>query len=301
MEVWIPITLMAATAQTVRFMLQKHLKSTSLSTAGATLSRFWYSAPLVALIMISYASVSGQAFPTLGGRFWIFALVGGMAQILATLCVVELFSHRNFAVGITFKKTEALQTGILGYLLLGEGVSRSGIVAILVGFLGVIILSDSPERASASFRKSLFNRAAGLGMLSGILFAVSAVGYRGASLSLASGDVFLRAGTTLAIVTASQTAAMTGWLAWRDRDQIGAVIRAWRVASLVGLTSMVGSFGWFIAFTLQNAAYVKTLGQVELILSLAASVYFFREKVTARELSGMAILVMSILILVAFN
>lgn len=300
MDSWIPITVAAAAAQTLRFMLQKHLSSTHLSTAGATFSRFVYSAPLVALLVWAYARASGQNLPDPDARFWGFALAGGLAQILATLCVVELFSQRNFAVGITFKNTEALQTGILGFVLLGEGLSRSGLAALLLGFFGVVVLSDPPTRRAARKWTDVFNRAAGLGLLSGVLFGVSAVGYRGASLALPAGDVALRAGFTLALVTASQTLAMGLWLLWRDRRQLIEVAIAWRVAGLVGITSMIGSFCWFTAFTLQNAAYVKTLGQIELIFSLAASVLFFREKITARELSGIAILVASILLLVLF-
>ncbi len=53
---------------------------------------------------------------------------------------------------------------------------------------------------------------------------------------------------------------------------------------------MIGSFCWFTAFTLQNAAYVNALGQIELIFSLAASALFFRERIAARELAGMALL-----------
>ena len=71
-----------------------------------------------------------------------------------------------------------------------------------------------------------------------------------------------------------------------------------RVAVWVGLTSMGGSFCWFLAFTLQNAAYVKALGQVELLLSLLASLGFFKEDVTRREIIGMALLVLSILALI---
>ena len=64
------------------------------------------------------------------------------------------------------------------------------------------------------------------------------------------------------------------------------------------LTSLGGSFCWFIAFTLQNAAYVKALGQVELLLSIAATTLFFHEKISPREWAGMAVLVGSILMLV---
>lgn len=299
MDAWIPITIAAAAAQTLRFMLQKHLKSTALTTTGATFARFVYSAPLVALLVLLYAQVSAQSLPVMPGAFWAYALIGGLTQILATMCVVALFAERNFAVGITFKKTEVIQTAIVSYLVLGEGVSRAGLLAVVLGFVGVVILSDAPGGVGRIWTR-LMNRAAGLGLLSGVFFAISAVGYRGASTSLASGDVALRAGFTLAVVTASQTLAMLTWLVWRDRAQIIAVARAWRIAGLVGLASMVGSFCWFAAFTLKNAAYVNTLGQVELIFSIAASVLFFREKISGRELLGMTILMASILLLVLF-
>lgn len=280
-------------------MLQKHLKSTKLSTAGATFSRFLYSAPLVALLLAVYIKVSGTELPEPDLRFWLFALSGGLAQILATMCVVALFAHRSFAVGITFKKTEVLQTALLGFVVLGEGISAWGLGAILVGFIGVILLSDNQAEGRTGLKARLLNRAAGLGLLSGVLFAISATGYRGASLSLGL-DVpfFARACFTLAIVTASQTGAMALWLLIREPGEIQRVVANWRVAGLVGVTSMIGSLGWFTAFTLQNAAYVKALGQIELLFSFLASTLFFREKTTSRELVAMLFLTGSILLLV---
>lgn len=299
MDAWIPITIMAALAQTVRFMAQKQLKSAGLSTGGATFARFVYSAPLVAVLILIYAGASGQALPSPDGRFWAFALAGGLSQILATMCVVAIFSHRNFAVGITFKKTEVVMTALVSFLILGEGVGLAGGIAIGMGLLGVLLLSDPPG-GEGGFAQRILNRAAGLGLLSGVLFAVSAVGYRGASLALESGDIVLRAGLTLALVTASQTLAMAAWLAWRERGQIRKVLRAWRVAGVAGLTSMIGSFCWFTAFTLQNVAYVKALGQIELIFSIAASALFFRERISGREYGGIALLSVGILVLILF-
>ncbi len=299
MEAWILIALAAATAQTVRFMLQKHLKSTRLSTSGATFARFLYSAPLAAVLIVTYARLSGQGLPQASARFWWFALAGGLSQILATLCVVALFSERNFAVGITFKKTEVLQSALVGLVVLGDRVTLGGAVAIAIGFGAVLLLSDPPRGSFTGPRwRRFFNRAAGLGLLSGVLFGFSAVGYRGASLGLEGGNVALRAGFTLAVVSASQSLAMGLWLLLRDRAEIVAVLAAWRVAALVGLTSMIGSFLWFTAFTLQNAAYVKAVGQIELVLSVLASVLFFHEKISARELGGIALLLVSILVLV---
>ena len=128
MSLWIPVTLAAASFQTVRFMLQKSLSTVKLSAAGATFARFAYSAPLAVLALVLVLTTSDFTLPALSPRFWMFVVIGGTTQILATICVVALFKQRNFAVGITFKKTEVIQTAIVGLLLLGEGVSTGALV-----------------------------------------------------------------------------------------------------------------------------------------------------------------------------
>jgi drug/metabolite transporter (DMT)-like permease len=297
MDAWIFLSLGAALAQTVRFMLQKQLRSTRLSTGGATFARFVYSAPLVALAAFAYSRGTGQAIPEVSARFWLFALSGGAAQIVATMCVVALFAHRNFAVGTTFKNTEVLMSVGVGFVLLGEFVTGPGLAAIVLGLFGVIFLSDPPTAQGRGLSR-LFNRAAGLGLASGVLFSISAVGYRGAALALDSGDAFQRAVVTLACVTGSQLIAQGIWLLWREPGEVARVLRAWRVAGLVGLASMAGSLCWFTAFALQNVAYVKAVGQVELAFSLVIGWLVFGEKISRREWQGMIFLAGSVLLLI---
>ncbi|MEW9919420.1 EamA family transporter [Marimonas sp. MJW-29] len=296
-ELWIIVTIAAAAFQTVRFMLQKHLATATLSAGGATFSRFLYSLPFILILVALYVGSVGAGLPVLGPGFWGFGLLGASAQILATVCVVLLFKQRNFAVGITFKKTEVIQTVLVGWVLLGEGVSGLGFAAIGLGIVGLLLLSGGPE--TKGFRLAdMTNRAAGLGIASGILFAFSAVSYRGATFAVLTDDPLMRAGVTLAAVVTMQMAIMLVWLRWREPGEIGRVWGARRVAIWIGLTSMGGSLCWFTAFALQNAAYVKALGQVELVLSVMASTLFFRERISAREWAGMAVLVGSILMLV---
>ena len=297
MSLWIPVTIAAAFFQTLRFMLQKHLSRVDLSPAGATFARFFYSAPLVAVLLAVYLNATEQALPSLSLAFWIYGAAGGAAQIFATVCVVMLFKQRNFAVGITFKKTEVIQTVLVGLVILGEGVSIWGFAAILIGLIGVLLLSDPPGGDGVWLRR-VANRAAGIGLVSGVFFAISGVCYRGASLEIASADPLLRAGVTLSAVTAMQMVAMAVWLRLREVGEITAVWRVRKVAGWIGLTSMAGSMCWFTAFTLQTTAYVNALGQVELIFSLIASTLFFREVVSRREIFGIAILGISILMLI---
>ncbi|MFL4470613.1 EamA family transporter [Tateyamaria armeniaca] len=298
MTLWIPITLAAAFFQTLRFMLQRQLSLGTLSAGGATLARFFYSAPLVAVLIVIYMQVTGQNWPQFSATFWIYGAAGGLAQILATVATVMLFQARNFAVGITFKKTEVMQAVLVGWVVLGDTVSGWGFAAIGLGLVGVLLLSAPPELVRFGWR-DMANRAVGLGLASGLLFAVSGVCYRGASLSLGLDDPLARAGLTLSAVTAMQLVAMVVWLRWRDPGQVSAVWAARRVAVWVGLMSMLGSFCWFTAFTLQNAAYVNAVGQVELVLSALASVIVFREAISAREWVGMGVLLGSILMLIA--
>ncbi|MGB1390429.1 MAG: EamA family transporter, partial [Paracoccaceae bacterium] len=188
-------------------------------------------------------------------------------------------------------------TALLGLVVLGDHVSAGGLAAILIGLVAVLVLSKTPE-SEGRWWQHLTNRASLIGLTSGVLFAFSAVAYRGASLELGGLEPVLRAGVTLAAVTTLQMVGMAVWLLLRDRAELRAVWNARRTAIFVGLTSMGGSFCWFLAFTLQNAAYVKALGQVELLLSLMASVLFFKEQVTRRELVGMSLLGASIIVLV---
>ncbi len=297
MSLWIPVTIAAASFQTVRFMLQKSLSSTKLSAAGATFARFAYSMPLALLGLLIALGATGYELPTLTAKFWIFAVIGGLSQILATICVVALFKQRNFAVGITFKKTEVIQTAIVGFLILGDQVSTGALAAILLGLMAVLLLSKTPG-GSGAWWQHLTNKASRLGLGSGVLFAFSSVSYRGASLQLGDIDAWFRALVTLAAVVTFQFLSMWLWLLWRDRAELRAVWETRRTGVFVGLTSLCGSFCWFFAFTLQNAAYVKALGQIELILSLLASLLFFRETITRREIAGMTLLGLSILALV---
>ena len=297
METWVFLSIAAAAFQTLRFMLQKTLSMGQLSSGGATSARFFYAVPFTVTLSMLYLLWTGAEFPPLSGLFWVYALTGGLAQILATWCVVLIFAQRNFAVGITFKKTEVIQTAIVGLIVLGDRVSLTGMAAILIGLAGVLVLSDPPGREGRWLHR-IGNRAAGLGLLSGLFFAVSAVAYRGATLEVASDDALMRALITLAIVTSSQSLGMAIWLRLREPGELARAWAARRTAIWMGATGMAGSLGWFTAFTLQNAAYVFAVGQIEVIFSIMASVLFFHEKIATREFCGIGLLTASILLLI---
>lgn len=301
MEPWVWAVLAATLVQTVRFSLQKSLKGLGLSSAGATFSRFVFAAPLALLLVAGLTATGPMALPGMDARFWGMVVTGGLAQVIATLATVALFSERNFAVGIAFTKSETVLVAVFSAIVLAEPVSGWGLVAILFGVAGVLVLSMPQDARAAGRRLALFNRASGLGLAAGAFFGISSVGYRAASLSLDSGDTLLRATVTLAAVTSFQTLAMALWLGWRAPGQMSLVFRRWRRTTLVGLTGMLGSLAWFVAFTLENAAYVRALGQVELVFSILGSWLVFRERARWRELVGIGLIGGSVVILVLWT
>lgn len=293
---WIPITIWAALCQTTRTALQKQLKG-RLSTNGASVTRFLYGMPLALGWLAVLVFALGKPVPPANLEFILWMLAGALAQIVATNLLIMALNLHNFMVGTAYSKTEAIQAALFGMLLLGETVSLGGVAAILLGTVGVMLMSlknaADPKRA---FLWGWSERPALIGIASGGFFAVSAIALRAASLSLNEADLPLAAATTLAYTTVFQTVVMFAYLAWREPGEIARVFRAWKPGIMVGIFSAAGSAGWFTAMALQVAAYVRMLGLIEMLFNFLITVLIFREKPGRAEIAGVLLLMLGILL-----
>jgi drug/metabolite transporter (DMT)-like permease len=296
-DAWIPITIAAAFFQNLRSALQKHLKG-RLSTTGATFSRFAYAAPLALVYVLALASFTGADLPGPNATFVAYAVIGGLAQITATALLLYSFSFRNFAVGTTYSKTETVQTAIFGILILGDPLGIGAGAAIVISLIGVLAISVARTRLTfVGLLTSLAEKPALIGIASGAFFGLSAISYRGASLSLGEHGFLIRAAYTLACVTVFQTFVMAIYMRLREPGQVTTVFRAWRVSAWAGITGIIASACWFTAMTIQNAAYVRALGQIELVFTFAASILLFREWPNRTEVIGILLVIAGILLL----
>ncbi len=296
-ELWVPITIVAAFLQNVRSALQKHLTG-SLSTAGAAYVRFFYAWPFALIYCWSVREFGGFDWPTTSTLFYIYIFLGAVTQILFTFFLIWLFSFRNFTVGTTFSKTEVVQVAILGFLIIGDSLSFLAVVAIIVCFFGVAVLSVSQAKITwKNLLTGLTEKPTLIGIASGTFLGSSVVFYRGAALSLGGEGFIMQAAYALAVATIIQTVLMGIYLRLREPGQITLVLKNWPPALMVGVAGVVGSIGWFTAFTLQNAAYVRALGQIELVFMFLTSVFIFKEKTNAMEIAGILLIVAGILIL----
>jgi len=290
---WIPITIAAAALQTARNAFQRSLTG-ALSAFGATYTRFLFGFPFAALYAGVVFAASDTPAPSPGLAFFGLAALGGVAQILGTAFLLQLFQLRNFSTGIAFSKSEILQVALVGMLVLGDGVTRLAGLAIAVATLGLVLLAR--ETGALGWRdvaSSFAGRPALLGLGTGAAFAVAAVSFRAASLSLALPFV-ASAAATLAVTTLLQTLLMTAYLRWREPGQLSAVVRVWRRSLLPGLTGAAASACWFTAMTIEIAAYVRMLGLIEVVFGYGVTIFGLRERPSRREIAGTLLLVLAI-------
>lgn len=295
---WIPVTIAAAFFQNLRSSLQRHLKG-KLSDMGATYVRFAFAWPFaviwLALLVLGFNLDLPQ--PNLAFVAWVIA--GSVTQIVFTFLLIWLFSYSNFAVGTTLSKTEVLQVALLEAILLREAVTPLAAGAIVVSSIGVLTLSAGKDRlAFGNLFRGLGQKSTLIGLASGFFLGASSVLFRGAALSLHHDSLLTSAAFTLVLATLLQTVLVTIWLMIFEKGQISSVVANWRVAATVGFAGWIASICWFTAFTLTNAAYVRALGQVELVFTFLVSVLFFREKVTRAEIGGAVLLASGIVILI---
>ncbi|HET9902089.1 MAG TPA: EamA family transporter [Xanthobacteraceae bacterium] len=288
---WAVFTLAAAVAQTARNAMQRELTAT-LGTVGATHVRFLFGFPF-ALIGIGLAvAATGQALPQPGPAFWPWVLIGAVSQIFATGLMLAAMGERSFVVAIAYTKTEPVQVALFGLLFLGEHVTLPLAVAVIVATAGVMLMSWKRGAASAAELRPI-----ALGLGSGAMFALSAIGYRGAIRSLDGAAYFIASSFTLVVALAIQSALLSAYLLWRERSVLLAIFRAWRPSMMAGFMGALASEFWFAAFALATAASVRTLALVEVLFAQAVSVLIFRQTVSAREKAGIVLVLVGVILL----
>ena len=295
---WIPITVAAAFFQNLRSALQRQLKS-ELSDLGAASVRFLYALPFALTWLALVTFLSEASLPAVNSDFAGWVIGGAIAQILFTFLLMWLFSFSNFTVGTALSKTEVIQVILLEALLLHESVSGRGLVAILIAFIGVMVMTLGRNRLSPrTLFSGLAQKTTVIGLACGLALGLSSVFFRGAALSLEDSGIVMRSAFTLAVATAIQTLILFVWLRVFQPGQIRRTVGQWRSCALVGFAGWAASIFWFMAFTLTHAAYVRALGQIELIFTFLASAFLFREKVSSTEIAGVILLSGAIILLV---
>jgi drug/metabolite transporter (DMT)-like permease len=307
---WAVFTLIAAAAQTVRNAAQRELTG-KLGTVGATHVRFLFGCPF-ALAFLLAVLATGATLPRPGPTFWPWMLGGALAQIAATALMLAAMGGRSFVVAIAYIKTEPIQVALFGLIFLGDAVTPSMAAAIAIATAGVIAMAikngqrrpakDGPNKeirpGAAGGGAGILSSGTLVGLAAGGAFALSAIGYRGAILSLHDPNYLMAATFTMAAGLAVQSAVLSLYLALRDSAVLKAIGRAWRPSLFAGFMGALASQFWFLAFALATAASVRTLALVEVLFAQAISRFVFHQPVSRREGLGVVLIVAGVVLLI---
>ena len=288
---WAVFTVLAAAGQTVRNAMQRELTAT-LGTVGATHVRFLFGFPFALIFLAGVVIFSGAALPRPNPSYWPWLFAGALFQIGATATMLAAMGQRSFVVVVAYIKTEPIQVAIFGLLFLGDPLNVWMMLAIVIATTGVIVMSYKPGGMEGGMRPTI------IGLISGGMFALSAIGYRGAILNVSAGHFVMAATFTLACGLVLQAALLTAWLALRDRPVLAAIAAQWRRSLFAGFMGAFASQFWFLAFAIATAASVRTLALVEVLFAQAISAFIFKQPTSTREGLGMAMIVVGVIVLI---
>ncbi|PZC50247.1 MAG: Permease of the drug/metabolite transporter (DMT) superfamily [Chloroflexi bacterium] len=299
MELWIPITVAAAAAQTSRNAIQRHMKG-PLGDYGASAIRFIYAVPFVWIWLLILSSFSNQHLPKPESEFVIWAAIGGVTQILFTVLLIKLFSYKNFLVGVAFSKLEVLLVALMEAAFLSVTISVQFGIAIFIGIVSVMLLSLRTNKFSwEELRLSFQSKSTIIGLLAAMALATSVVSFRAALNSFPESDFLIRASVTAAIVIVVQALGLLAALYVFRRSELKAALVLWRPGMAAGFFGSISTPAWFSAFALHSAAPVLAIGQIELLFALGFTVLVFHQRLTKIELFGVLLLLSSILLVIS--
>jgi drug/metabolite transporter (DMT)-like permease len=235
----------------------------------------------------------GTPLPRLNGTMLAWSVGAAVAQIAATALLLAAMRERSFVVITAYAKTEAMQVAVFGLAFLGDQVTLGVAAAIAIATAGVLLVSWPRSTGGEAFTW----RPAVLGIASGAMFAIAAIGFRGGILALNSPSFVLGATTTLVLGLFIQTSLLSAYLALFDRKTLFAILRLWRPSMLAGFTGAFASQMWFLAFALETAAKVRTLALVEILFAQVLSRNLFKQTLASREALGIALIVAGVVLL----
>jgi drug/metabolite transporter (DMT)-like permease len=289
---WAVFTLIAAAAQTARNAMQRELTAT-LGTVGATHVRFLFGFPFALIFLFGLIAVTGDRLPSAPFAFWPWVIAGALTQIAATATMLAAMNERSFVVAYAYIKTEPVQVALFGLVFLGDRLTPLSAIAILIGTAGVIVMSLKPGASKVSTWRST-----AIGLISGSCFALSAISYRGAILSLDNPGFVLPATFTLAVGLVIQAILLSAYLALRDPGVLRAIAKAWKPSLFAGFMGAFASQFWFLGFAITSAANVRTLALVEVLFAQGVTRFIFKQPTTAREGVGIVLVVVGVALLV---
>src|ERR1700738_3728416 len=235
-SLWIPFTITAALGQVARNAMQRQLTG-PLGTWGATNIRFLFGFPFSVLFLAVVVAATGDHFPWATLSFWPWLLLGALSQSVGTGMMLLAMNDRSFVVTTAYLKTEAIQTAIFGFVFLRDHLTALKVIAILVATVGVVITALRPggEKGFAELKPTI------IGLVAAAAFALSAIGFRGAIITVSGVSFVTAASYTLVFGLFVQTLVLTIYLLARAPKVLTKILGLWKPSIFAGFLGAFAS------------------------------------------------------------
>lgn len=288
---WVAFTILAALMQAGRNAFQKQL-SLNVPVMGVTLARFLFASPLALIYLIAhYQYQPSLHIPHFSSLFCLYIILASVAQIVATALMVKLFHLKNYAIGVGLAKSEAILTAVLGVLYFGTHISYLGWLGVFIGTIAIFLMTGAKSLQHLSWQTLC------IGLASGLSFALTSLWVREASLQLDLPALVAAAWVLLSVISV-QAITLLGYLYIKQKSTLTKLFKYKKLTLLTSIFSFVGSLGWFSAMSLQHVAFVKTVGQIEVLFMLMISHFIFKEQLKKQDLIGLALIVIAAILVV---
>lgn len=296
---WIFLTISATILQTFRNIEQKNLGK-KLDALSASWSRFILPLPLAIICLF-------LTIDDVNLKFLQCVMICSVFQILGNVMMIKTLQSKNFSIGIAFMKTEALQAVVVGGIIFSQTVSNISIMAIIIASVGVLLISNLKFSNSSKILTNLKSSSTLYGLFGGFCFSItgfnikiattnlSAFGYNkiNAGIITLMWIIFLQ-NILFALVKSFQKRLIVDFKKIVNIENKKSFLKA-------SFYSFFGSIAWFCAYSFGEVILVKTLGQIELVFALLVSHFMFKERHNFKEIIGIFLILLGILVVINYN
>jgi uncharacterized membrane protein len=269
---WFILSLLSALFQVLRNMSMKHLGHRLDDTINVW-GRFTFILPFLAVFSLWHG------LPVLQPGFWLYVVLFGIAQTIATLSLSKALQVSDLSVVTSLWKISLLVLVIFAYFTLGETPSVLGLIGVLVSVIGVYLLNVQKSRISvwAPLRELFVDRGLRYTLLAALFYAPSVVLIK---QIIVHSDVYF--GNLMAYVAASCT--VLPLVLRRSSRHFAQVPRFWIAFFSMGLFACLSSICMGIAYKVTLTSYVEAVKQAEILFALLIGYTVFHERARVRAI-----------------
>ena len=203
----------------------------------------------------------------LGTGIFRFHLLRALAGVSAMYCFFYVLAHLPLADGMLLKMTAPLFMPLIAWLWLGEKMRRSILLAIAIGFVGVLLVLNPDGE---------FNRVALIGLLGGALASLAKVSLR----RLGRSEPSVRVVFYFSLLSALISLPPMLWH-WQAPNLV-----EWGLYALIGLMGILGQLLLTRGYAIAAAATISPFTYASVLFGASYGYLFWGEVISLQFVAG---------------